>query len=164
MSRGPGRIERAIAAAFEAEPDEAFSTDELCALAYPGVNRIEKKHRVAVIRAGERVCARMPAWAAWQSSEATGPLIWANRYSVPSYTLMRARKAYPREPLDAQRRMLEHGGKFYRAAQEGGPWWRQVQLMIAARDGDRSERTAELEQQQQKDAKLLAEMMRRPLG
>lgn len=36
MSRGPGRIQRAIAAAFDAQPTRRFTTRELAALAYPG--------------------------------------------------------------------------------------------------------------------------------
>ena len=49
MSRGPGRIERALRALFDAHPDLAFVTDELCEHCYPGVV-IEKKHQVAVLR------------------------------------------------------------------------------------------------------------------
>ena len=44
MSRGPGRIERAIASVFDAEPDNAFTTEELCKRVYCGVNRVKKKH------------------------------------------------------------------------------------------------------------------------
>ena len=58
MSRGPGRIEQAIMAAFEAEPDNAFTTEDICDRAYPGVNRIEKKHRVSVLRAMQNIVAK----------------------------------------------------------------------------------------------------------
>jgi hypothetical protein len=58
MSRGPGRIQRAIIAAFERCPKRSFTTDELVALAYPGVRRIEKKHRVAVLRAAWHVAPK----------------------------------------------------------------------------------------------------------
>ena len=58
MGSGPGRIERAIEAALAAEPDNAFNTEDLCDRAYPGVNRVNKKHRVAVLRALKRVLAR----------------------------------------------------------------------------------------------------------
>jgi hypothetical protein len=46
MSRGPGRIERAIAAVLD-EAD-AFTIEDLCQRIYGGT---EKKHRVAVLRA-----------------------------------------------------------------------------------------------------------------
>jgi hypothetical protein len=39
MSRGPGRIERAIAAAFAASPDEIFMLDDLIRLTWPGSRR-----------------------------------------------------------------------------------------------------------------------------
>jgi hypothetical protein len=55
MSRGPGRLERAIRALFDAHPDEAFVTDELCEHCYPEARPIEKKHRVAVLRAARNV-------------------------------------------------------------------------------------------------------------
>ena len=69
MSTGPGRVQRAILAAFAAEPDAAFSIEELCIRVY-GLRRLErherpkwqqrhpwtysaaeKRHRVAVLRA-----------------------------------------------------------------------------------------------------------------
>jgi hypothetical protein len=51
MSKGPGRVSRAIEAALEAEPDNAFTVEDLCDRVYRGINRVEKKHRVAVLRA-----------------------------------------------------------------------------------------------------------------
>jgi DNA (cytosine-5)-methyltransferase 1 len=59
MSRGRGRIERAIAAAFEAEPRRAFSVEALARIAYPDIEGVEKRHRVAVIRAAENIARRM---------------------------------------------------------------------------------------------------------
>jgi len=56
MSRGPGRIGRLIAEAFDtAERGKRFTTVELCRLAYPGIDRVENKHRVAVLRAAHSV-------------------------------------------------------------------------------------------------------------
>lgn len=58
MSRGPGRIERAIEAAFRAEPSRAFTVEALALVVFRGINRIEKKHRVAVLRAAHSVAER----------------------------------------------------------------------------------------------------------
>ena len=55
MSRGPGRIERAIFDLFEEHPEGAWTTADLCRLIYPTANRVEKKHRVAVLRAMDKV-------------------------------------------------------------------------------------------------------------
>jgi hypothetical protein len=54
MSKGPGKIDRIIAAAFAAEPNNAFTMDELLRRVYPGIETFEKKHRVAVIRAAKK--------------------------------------------------------------------------------------------------------------
>jgi hypothetical protein len=55
MSRGHGKVQRAILAAFAAEPDNAFLLSELCERVYPGLRRIEKKHRNAVARAAKAI-------------------------------------------------------------------------------------------------------------
>jgi len=59
MSKGPGRIERVIAETFERRPKETFSGGELAALCYPEAPTIEKKHRVSVLRAADKVMARI---------------------------------------------------------------------------------------------------------
>jgi hypothetical protein len=50
MSRGPGKIERAIIAALAREPGRQFATDEVVRLVY-GARWPERKRRVAVRRA-----------------------------------------------------------------------------------------------------------------
>lgn len=55
MCRGPGRIQQEIAALIGANPEDAWTTGELCGLIYYGQRSHaptpEKKHRVAVTRA-----------------------------------------------------------------------------------------------------------------
>ena len=58
MSRGPGKVQRAIEAAFAATPDAIFVVEELVAVAYPGIDQIERKHRGAVLRAVKCMEAR----------------------------------------------------------------------------------------------------------
>ena len=61
MSRGPGRVERAIEAALDAEPDNAFTVEELCRRVYPETahRAPEKKHRVSKCsRAAQNICKR----------------------------------------------------------------------------------------------------------
>ena len=69
MSRGLGRVQRAILDLIAANPDGAWSTDELCEIIYPapkGVERLvdergnvtpgpSKAERVAILRAARRV-------------------------------------------------------------------------------------------------------------
>ena len=51
MSRGAGHVMRAIEAAIELNPSRPLTTDCVCRRAYPTVETIEKKHRVAAVRA-----------------------------------------------------------------------------------------------------------------
>lgn len=50
MSKGPGRVQRAIIHAFESAPDRRFTVAEMAALVYPGTS-LEKRHLDAVHRA-----------------------------------------------------------------------------------------------------------------
>ena len=67
MSRGFGIIQCAIVAVFIAEPDNGLLLSELCERVYRGINRIEKKHRVAVARAAYRI-----PWLAHMKRETLG--------------------------------------------------------------------------------------------
>jgi hypothetical protein len=89
MSRGPGRIERAIAAVLDAEPDNAVTTDDLCDRVYRGVNRIEKKHRVAVLRAARNLMKRRDTMACSESDTLGGMMVFYNKDNVMSYAMSR---------------------------------------------------------------------------
>jgi hypothetical protein len=54
MSKGPGRVQTELYGIFSNEARRCFSTRELCRKIF-GVQRIEKKHRVSVIRALRRI-------------------------------------------------------------------------------------------------------------
>ena len=51
MSRGAGHIQRTILVLIETDADGAWTLGQICHHVYAGINRIEKKHRVAVARA-----------------------------------------------------------------------------------------------------------------
>jgi len=89
MSKGPGHVSRAIEAALEVEPDNAFTIEDLCERVYRRLNRVEKKHRVAVLRAAKAIVARRPNLD-WMSSEGLGgTLVLFDRYRVLSYAMAR---------------------------------------------------------------------------
>lgn len=152
MSKGPGRIERAIEESLVGNPDQAPTTEELCEVAYPGLNQVEKKHRVAVIRAAKNVCLRVPGWGYSISEAHGGTLIWWNRFSVTSYALLKIKKDWlaryrsndPRIPPsnrltpEQARSMIEPGGKYHHEVVAGGHWHRHVRLWTIERDGDTS--------------------------
>jgi hypothetical protein len=89
MSRGPGRIERAIRELFDAHPDEAFVTVELAEHCYPGV-AIKKKHMVAVLRAAQNVLKDDPDWTVYVIMGMGGGYVFCNQASVPSSAMARA--------------------------------------------------------------------------
>jgi predicted transcriptional regulator len=61
MSRGAGKIERLIKDLFDADPGRIESTADLCRAVF-GIEIIEKKHRVAVLRALKSVASKtMPS-------------------------------------------------------------------------------------------------------
>jgi len=89
MSKGPGRVSRAVETALEAEPDSAFTVEDLCDRVYRGINQVEKKHRVSVLRAAKAIVARRPELV-WMKSEGLGgTLVVFNRYQVLSYAMAR---------------------------------------------------------------------------
>jgi hypothetical protein len=81
VSRGPGRIERAIHQLLDANPDAAFVTDQLCNHCYGAGGWSERKHRVAVIRAAHNVLKGDPDW---QCFRARRGMTYYNAASVPS--------------------------------------------------------------------------------
>jgi hypothetical protein len=86
VSRGPGKLERTIRELFDANPDLAFVTDELCEHGYPG-EEIERKHRVAVLRAAKNVIASDPDWQEWVAWGQGGNRVYVNCANLQSYTL-----------------------------------------------------------------------------
>jgi hypothetical protein len=78
MSRGPGRVERAIKAAFDAEPTRVFTTEHLCTQVYSGTTKIEKKHRVSLIRAAKRVLQREHSWRMTRTHMPGAPFLFFN--------------------------------------------------------------------------------------
>src|SRR5262249_40356618 len=135
MSRGPGKLQRAIKAVFEAEPENGFLLSELCEHVYRGVNRIEKKHRVAVARAAHK----MPWLAQLKRGTLGGELVFYNPASVMAYGMARLkcdqfgryeRHSDPRfgwrEPRSEAdfRATLMPGGDYHKYIVEGGAWQR----------------------------------------
>lgn len=57
MSRGPGTVERRLQQLFERHPSGVFTTETLCRRVYR-VSVVEKKHRVAVLRALKNLARR----------------------------------------------------------------------------------------------------------
>jgi hypothetical protein len=183
MSRGHGTVQRAILAAFAAEPDNAFLLCELCERIYPGRNRIEKKHRNAVARAAKAISSIDHMKREVLGSE----LVFYNPFNVMSYAMARLKSdclgpaaAYRNNDYRPLRRrvwhgvditswrqydlsydeahqifreMLEPGGDHHKDVVEGGVWWQRTEICRAQARGDQ-ETVARL--QAEKDADLAA--------
>ncbi len=141
MSRGAGRIERAIEVNLDKHPDKAFTTEELCRLVY-GVEAVEKKHRVAVIRAANKLMERRDTLHCYRGEGLGGTAIYFTVTNVISYAMARLKADNP-SPHDARlpehwirteaqlRRQLSPGGDRYERVIEGGAWWQHTQSAIA---------------------------------
>ncbi|MCJ2093149.1 hypothetical protein MKK67_11665 [Methylobacterium sp. J-072] len=148
MSRGPGKVERAIEAAFLASPDATFSVADLGPIAYPGLNRVEKRHRVAIIRAADRVAARH-WWAKLISERPGGQIIYCNTLDVRSYAIGRMRADFLNNTTTVAQieALLEEPApddpwrnrSKWDLVRPGGAWWRHVEIARARKAGDAAE-------------------------
>ncbi|MGU3536816.1 hypothetical protein [Methylobacterium sp. A54F] len=141
-------MERAIEAAFIAQPSATFSIADLGPIAYPGLNQVEKRHRVAILRAADKVGKRL-WWSGLRSERPGGPIIYCNLLDVRSYTLgrLRADHVAGAEPLDRLESLLEeprfgdprrHWSQWDRM-QPGGAYWIHVEMAKARKTGDLAE-------------------------
>lgn len=137
MSRGPGRIEQVVDAAFTSAPDSTFTIEQLAALAYPGLNRIDKRHRVAILRASRSVCRRCH-WDYGRSEAAAHPMVYFNRHSVRSFGLWHVQVHGGVDAEEAAHRLDDpnaHGSR-YAYMQPGGTFVRWVEIHKARDAGD----------------------------
>jgi len=109
MSKGPGRVERTIIAAFNHDPHATYTLHVLADLAYPNWDHVEidlesivtaegwerinvkpvlpKKYEVAVLRAARNACRRT-GWEClrnWRATHRPGGLIWYNPRDEQSF-------------------------------------------------------------------------------
>ena len=140
MSRGPGKIERAIELLFQDHPDRIFTVDDLAAAAYPGINRPEKRHRVAVLRAGRNVASRL-WWACSRREAKGGEAVFYNVLNVRSYALGRLRSDFINNDLslvEVQRLIDDPTAhrSIWKRVQPGGAWHQHVEAAKLRRAGD----------------------------
>ncbi|MCJ2036422.1 hypothetical protein [Methylobacterium sp. J-068] len=145
MSRGPGKIEQAIAGAFTERQSEFFTVAALAIIAYPGLNEPLKKHRVSVVRAADKVAARL-WWAKLTSERPGGHIVYCNTLDVRSYTLGRLRADFVNNDLSdiALEALIEppteqnpyaHRTR-WEWMQPGAAWWTHVETARARQRGD----------------------------
>jgi hypothetical protein len=145
MSKGPGRIERAIAAIFDRERDNAFTLEDLAERVWPGLNQVEKKHRVSVARAARNLARRRPEIQCWEGEGLGGALVFFRHDEIMAYAMARLKvsrferyrsndpRYYRSEDEDDLRRTL--GNEQHRKL-IGGAWRRHVDIFVAELAGD----------------------------
>ena len=166
MSRGPGRVERAVEQIFKEQPSCAFTTEELAEIVYPGINRVEKKHRVAVLRAAYKVAYRL-GWFAFRCERPGGHTVYCNPCDVRSYALGRLRSDFVHNDRSLERLQKMAEGRSDREEDQhetervspGGAWWNHVQIERHRRDGTTdSDQYSALMEEQRSIRKRLARM------
>ncbi|HEY5930617.1 MAG TPA: hypothetical protein VIU02_09930 [Burkholderiales bacterium] len=133
MSKGPGKIERAIEWMLAANPEMTYTLDELAAAAYLGeTNRIEKKHRVATLRAARNVSSRV-YWHYLRSGDHGRPLIFYNRLNAASRSIARNRNIGRSHAETAALWQRDRPSDRFGLSD---PDWRRTELLRASLEGD----------------------------
>jgi hypothetical protein len=137
MSRGPGRVMRAIVAAVEADPHHAVTIEEMCEQLYPSARGgPPTKYRAAVTRAGKTAA---------RHGDNIGHTSYRGPGRTAAFYAADDLKAYACAQLkalgwwDGSLHHLET--TFKNHMEPGGIWWLEVQLFVAERDGN-ADRTA----------------------
>jgi hypothetical protein len=155
VSRGPGRVERAIEATFKASPDQTFTIEELAAIVYPGATYIEKRHRVCVIRAAKKVAAKL-YWYACRADTPGSALVYCNGLDVRAYARGHARAsvlAWADDPVSIERRLDDPQRYECKNMQPGGRLWREVEINKLRHQGD-IEKAQALEAELERERKV----------
>lgn len=152
MSRGPGKIERAISDLLEANPAGTFILPELVAAAYPDLEYYEKKHSVSIWRAVHNIKLPDNSW--WRIEAALNlkgvPYILHNRLNLRSLgvasergRLWPIRKGYgieePQTDKEAETQCLSPQSRSYPYVLEDGPLPALVEYYRARVKGDKAE-------------------------
>ena len=128
MSRGPGRIERTVEQALR-DTDRSFTVEELAKLAYPGIGRVEKKHRVVVLRGISNIQKRLDLWF-FDTVQPPWQMIVTKRGNVRSYVhgwFRSARQDYSLSQIDE----LMNVPEICAAMAPGGYFWCEAEYQKA---------------------------------
>ena len=128
----PDDIDRVIEIAFTTEPDNAFTTDDLCEQVYAGLERPERKHRAAVVASAKRISERLGEhrdW--WRYDQRGGTFVFWNRASLLSYAFARLKERGSYESDEDLTAAISPGGDYHDCVIEGGHWWQICQEDIA---------------------------------
>jgi hypothetical protein len=160
VSKRVAKIESEIAALFVAEPDNAFTIEEICKRIFPDLKHAAKRRRGVVLKAAMNLIKREGRLSYLRSSARGHTVIFFVDTCVISYA-MACQKRWPWQPRsDAElRARLSEGGEHFKDIQPGGVWWRHTQMNIAKREGD-LKRFRELQAEQDESLASMAAAIR----
>jgi hypothetical protein len=132
MSRGLGRVERAIKALFDCDPAAQFTLPELTRAVYGPECPQEKRHEVALLRAVRSLIRKDVTLDFWRTFYVWGtPVIMYNFTNVMSYAKARFRDMDLYRYSDAELvAKLAPGGDHHQYVIEGGVWLRHTENAI----------------------------------
>ena len=150
MSKGPGKVERAVQDLFESDPTGAWLIDDIVWHVWPDNDYpLPRSQLVSARRAAKNVAQRLD-WDTWRSGIFTrrgAPMAYYNPYNVMSYALARVKtdhEYWALEFSEADWRAKLDKDDNQRCIEPGGAWWIHTEQRIAKRDGDEA-RLAELD-------------------
>jgi hypothetical protein len=126
-----------------AHPSAVFTVEDLAIAAYPGINRVEKKHRVAVLRAAYKAFAGI-GWSSYACERPGGHILFYNPLNLRSYARARilADFSWWRCTLDEVDAMLDNRDGWptkWDLVQPGGAWAIHVEINKAKAAGNAEE-------------------------
>jgi hypothetical protein len=172
MSKGPGKVERAIEKLLDKRPNDAFTIEQVCSYVYPG-QQIERRHRGAVLRAAANVTKRRPSLQIWKSNSRGEKRVFVTADNLQSFGMGRLKTIgwpynvdYPDEKQRERmiRASMKKGGKHYEHVQSSGTWYQDVksnQAEVKARlAGDKKALRRILAERERKE-ELISEEIRK---
>ena len=150
MSRGLGRIGRALVAIFDGERDNAFTIEDLCERIWPDLypdrqgGQVERKHRGTVIRAARNIARQRPEIRWLHGQRRGGALVFFRHDEVMSYAMARLkadrfqryRSKNTRLHWSSDERVMRlqlDDESHRKLTGPGGAWRRQVEIFLARR-------------------------------
>lgn len=125
MSKGLGRVQRKIAEILARDLDDAVRTDDICREIYG--EDIQKKHRVAVIRAGKALAKKRPE-IGWDGGSGNDALTFFHQGSVLSRAKARFKALrYNYFTPDIDEAFAPGGSWWHKQIIEGGLYWQRTE-------------------------------------
>jgi hypothetical protein len=140
MNQPRGKLKQTIAQAFAAEPDNAFTTADLCMKAYScELNEVSRPQRVAMQRAMKAMEKSNAHLVLWNGEGAKGQLIILDHSSVDSYAMARLKDDYlnryqcggrslsGKASEEEKLRLRREDSRYNDLTKPGGAWYRYVE-------------------------------------